>query len=181
MYNYPSLTRFQQHVDLKDYRPPTRKEYVRNLRKLAEHFQRDPAELMENQLREYFLFLRQHKGYKHSAMKSAKFALRCFYLECLQHNTWTVFNEVRIAEPDLMPVVLSRSEVQALLTATTEPRFGTCLRLMYHCGLRVGETVSIRVRDIHGRENPPRLHIRNGKGGKYGKVVVMQRCSSNAL
>lgn len=37
---------------------------------------------------------------------------------------------------------------------------------MYHCGLRVGETVRIQLADIHGRENPPRLHIRNGKGGK---------------
>jgi site-specific recombinase XerD len=37
---------------------------------------------------------------------------------------------------------------------------------MYHCGLRVGETVAIEIKDIHGRERPPRLHIRNGKGGK---------------
>src|SRR4051812_33402697 len=113
-YNYPSLTQFRQHVDLKDYRPPTRKEYVRNLRKLAEHFQGDPAGLTENQPREYFLFLRQHKHYKHSAMKAAKFALRCFYLECLKLTAWTVFNEVRIAEPEVLPVVLSRAEVQAL-------------------------------------------------------------------
>ena len=166
MINYPSITQFQQHVDLKDYRPPTRKEYVRNLRKLAEHFQCDPATLSENQLRQYFLFLRQGKQYKHSAMKAAKFALRSFYLECLKLTTWTVFNELRIAEPDVLPVVLSRAEVQSLLAALTEPRFRACLRLMYHCGLRVGETVSIRVRDIHGRETPPRLHIRNGKGGK---------------
>jgi site-specific recombinase XerD len=37
---------------------------------------------------------------------------------------------------------------------------------MYHCGLRVGETVRIEIKDIHGREKPPRLHIRCGKGGK---------------
>jgi integrase len=43
---------------------------------------------------------------------------------------------------------------------------------MYHCGLRVGETLSIQVRDIHGRENPPRLHIRNGKGGKDRYVPI---------
>ena len=60
--NYPSLTKFQQHVDLKDYRPPTRKEYVRNLRKLAEHFQGDPEALTENPLRDYFLVLRQTKA-----------------------------------------------------------------------------------------------------------------------
>jgi integrase/recombinase XerD len=172
MYNYPSITQFQQHVDLKDYRLPTRKEYVRNLRKLAEHFQCDPAQLSENQLREYFLFLRQHKRYKHSAMKAAKFALRSFYLECLKLTTWTVFNEIRIAEPDVLPVVLSRTEVQALLAALTEARFRTCLRLIYHCGLRVGEAVAIRVRDVHGRETPPRLHIRNGKGGKDRYVPI---------
>jgi site-specific recombinase XerD len=43
---------------------------------------------------------------------------------------------------------------------------------MYHCGLRVGETVTIQVPDIHGRETPPRLHIRNGKGGKDRYVPI---------
>jgi site-specific recombinase XerD len=171
-YNHASITQFQQHVELKDYRPPTKKEYVRNVRKLAEHFQCDPATLTENQLREYFLFLRQHKHYKHSPMKAAKFALRCFYQECLKVQGWTVFAELRIAEPEVLPIVLSRPEVQAVLGALREARFRTCLRLMYHCGLRVGETVGIEIRDIHGKETPPRLHIRNGKGGKDRYVPV---------
>ena len=105
-------------------------------------------------------------------MKAAKFALRAFYLECRKLTSWTVFNELRIAEPDVLPVVLSRSEVQALLGALTESRFRTCLRLMYHCGLRVGEAVSVRVCEVHGRENPPRLHVRNGKGGKDRYVPI---------
>ena len=60
-------------------------------------------------------------------MKAAKFSLRCFYLDCLQVQGWTVFQEVRIAEPQVLPIVLARSEVQALLAALTEPRFRTCL------------------------------------------------------
>jgi site-specific recombinase XerD len=170
--NYPSITQFQQHLQLKDYRPPTRKEYLRNLCKLAEHFQCDPATLTENQLREYFLFLRQHKHYKHSPMKAAKFALGCFYFECVKVSGWTVFKELRIAEPEVLPIVLSRGEVQSLLGAIREARFSTCLRLMYHCGLRVGEAVGIQVPDIRGRETPPRLHIRNGKGGKDRYVPI---------
>ena len=158
-YHYPSITQFQHFVELKDYRPPTKKEYVRNVGKLAEHFQCDPATLSENQLREYFLFLRQHKHYKHSPMKAAKFALLSFYLDCVQVTGWTVFQELRIAEPEVLPIVLARAEVQAVLGAVREPRFRACLRLMYHCGLRVGETVAIEVTDIHGPETPPRLHI----------------------
>ena len=33
--NYPSIAKFQQLVELKDYRPPTKKEYVRYVRKLS--------------------------------------------------------------------------------------------------------------------------------------------------
>lgn len=164
--NYPSISQFQQLVELKDYRPATKKEYVRYIRKLAEHYQCDPATLTENQLRQYFLFLRQHKHYKRAAMKAAKFSLRCFFVEGVKVQGWSVFNEIRIAEPQVLPVVLSRSEVQSLLQCIIEPRFRTVLALMYHCGLRVGEAVRIEVRDIHGRGTPPRLHVRNGKGGK---------------
>jgi transposase len=38
MINYPSIAKFQQFVELKDFRPPTKKEYVRYVRKRAEHF-----------------------------------------------------------------------------------------------------------------------------------------------
>ena len=170
--NYPSITQFQQLVELKDYRPPTKKEYVRYVRKLAEHFQCDPATLSENQIREYFLFLRQHKHYKASPMKAAKYSLLAFFLDCVKVQGWTVFKEVRISQPEVLPLVLSRIEVQALLHAITEPRFRTVVSLMYHCGLRVGEAVAIQPRDIRGRENPPRLHIRNGKGGKDRFVPI---------
>lgn len=164
--NYPSITQFEQHVELKDFRKPTKKEYVRYVRKLAEHFQCDPATLTEDQLRQYFLFLRQHKRYKAATMKGAKYSLLCFFVEHLKQKQWSVFKELRVAKPLVLPTVLSRQEVQRLLCAVREPRFRTCLTLMYHCGLRVGEAVRIEVKDIHGRENPPRLHVKNGKGGK---------------
>jgi len=170
--NYPSIVLFKQFVELKDLRPPTKKEYVRNVRKLAEHVQCDPGTLTEDRVREYFLFLRQHKHYKSSPMKLAKYSLLSFFVSCLKVSGWTVFRELRIAQPEVLPVVLARTEVQQVLQAVQEPRFRTCLGLMYHCGLRVGETVRIEIRDIHGRENPPRLHIRNGKGGKDRFVPI---------
>ena len=170
--NYSSISQFQQLVELKDYRKPTKKEYVRYVRKLAEHFQCDPATLTEDQVRQYFLFLREHKHYSRSPMKMAKYALLCFYTECVKVTGWTVFREVRIAEPQVLPVVLARAEVKRLLAAVREPRFRACLGLMYHCGLRVGEAVRIQVQDILGRENPPRLLVRHGKGDKQRYVPL---------
>jgi integrase len=43
---------------------------------------------------------------------------------------------------------------------------------MYHCGLRVGEAVRVRVKDIMGRESPPRLLVSSGKGGKQRYVPI---------
>jgi integrase len=43
---------------------------------------------------------------------------------------------------------------------------------MYHCGLRVGEATRVRVKDIAGREQPPRLLVSSGKGGKQRYVPL---------
>ena len=165
---FPSLAKFSDFVQLKDYRPPTKKEYVRYVRKLAEHFQGDPATLGEDQLRAYFQFLRQHKKLGGSAMKLARCALRSFYREHLKVGAaWTVFQEVRIAPPQTLPLVLSRQQVAALLGAVREPRYRTALSLIYGAGLRVGEAVRIELRDLRDtRTAHPRLHVRCGKGGK---------------
>jgi site-specific recombinase XerD len=170
--SYPSITRFEQHVELKDYRPPTKDEYVRNIRRLANHFNCDPARLSEDRIRQYFLFLRQDRRSGNSTMKMVKYALRSFFVEHLKIKKWSVFDDLRISEPLVLPVVLSRAEVQTVLNAVKEPRFRVCLRLMYYCGLRVSEAVGLQIKDIHGRENPPRLHIRDGKGGKDRYVPI---------
>ena len=69
--DYPSITKFQQLVELKDFKPATRKEYVRYVRRLSDRFQCDPATLTEEQLRSYFLFLRQDKKFsrRHEARR----------------------------------------------------------------------------------------------------------------
>jgi len=163
----PSLAKFTAFVELKDFRGPTKKEYVRYLRKLGEHYQCDPATLSEDQLRAYFLFLRQVKQYGGSAMKLARCALRCFFRECLHREGWTVFEEVRVAPPQTLPLVLAREQVATLLGAVREPRYRTALTLIYHTGLRVGEAVRIELRDLRDTRTPhPRLHVRCGKGGK---------------
>jgi site-specific recombinase XerD len=168
LYTYPSISKFAQFVQLKDYRQPTKKEYVRYLLRFADHLQRDPATASEDDLRRYYLFLRQHKKFGPSAMKLAKCALRCFYREDLKLGLdWTVFEDLRIAPPQTLPLVLTRQEVAAVLGAVREPRLRSVLAFIYHTGLRVGEAVRVEVRDLKDTHSDhPRLHVRCGKGGK---------------
>src|SRR5258705_1630120 len=164
---FPSLAKFSDFVQLKDYRQPTKDEYVRYVRKLGEHYACDPATLTEDQLRAYYLFLRQQKKFGGSAMKLARCALRAFFRDCLHVPGWTVFEEVRIAPPQSLPLVLSREEVATLLGAVQQPRYRTALTLIYHTGLGVGEAVQSVMPDLRATHTPhPRVPGGGGKGGK---------------
>src|SRR5438045_6079526 len=132
---YPSITQDQRLVELHDYRPATKYEYVLQARQLAQHYKCDPATLSENHLREYFVFLRQEKEWQGSAMTQARVALRSFFRENLKAGRdWTVFEDLRIARPETLPLVLTREEVALVLRTLHERRFKICLRLIYHCG-----------------------------------------------
>ena len=50
-----------------------------------------------------------------------------------------------------MPVVLSTDEVRAILGQVRKPRFRACLRLIYACGLRLGEACRLAPTDIDSR------------------------------
>jgi integrase/recombinase XerD len=171
--DYPSIAKFQQLVELKDFKPPTKKEYVRYVRRLVDHVHCDPATVTEDQLRQYFLFLRQHKQFSGSAMSIAKAAFQLFFREHLGHSDWKVFSELVIRRGAPLPLVLSREDVHRVLGCLREDRFRVCLRLIYHCGLRVGEAVKIQVTDVEADQL--RLRIREGKGGKDRYVPITQR------
>jgi integrase/recombinase XerD len=180
--NVPSIATFAAFVQLKDYRLPTKKEYVRYIRRLGDHYQCDPATLTEDQVRAYYLELRQVRKFGGSAMKVAKCALRCFYREHLKLGlTWTVFEELRIAPPQTLPLVLPREAVATLLKAVELPRYRNVLGLIYHAGLRVGEAVRIELRDLRDTHSEhPRLHVRCGKGGK-DRFVLFGKSFATAL
>lgn len=171
--DYPSVQKFVELVELKDFKPPTKKEYVRSVRRLSDHFACDPATLSEDLLRHYFLFLRQEKKLSGSGMSIVKAACQLFFRQHLGHADWKVFSELVIRRGQPLPLVLSREEVHRVLGSLREERFRVCLRLIYHCGLRVGEAVKIKVTDIDAPQL--RLHIRQGKGGKDRAVPLTAR------
>jgi len=140
------------------------------VRLLGEHYSADPATLSEKQVRDYLVFLIRDKGLRPASIRQARAALRLFYEMIARVEKWTVFDEVRTKDSRPLPKVLSRSEVAAVLGALRVQRFRMVLRLIYACGLRLGEAVALEVRDIDGKEG--RLLVRDGKGGKQRYVPL---------
>ena len=169
--DYPSIQQFRSFVELRDYAPATKEEYVRYVRVAARHLGSDPATATEAQLRDFFLHVRQSGRYGPVSLNSLKCSLRLFFRDHLKvADGWRVFADLRIQRGESLPVVLSQEEVARLLGSLREPRFRACLTLIYHCGLRVGEAVALEVRDIESARGV--LRIRAGKGRKDRCVPI---------
>lgn len=78
-----------------------------------------------------------------------------------------------------LPNVLSKEEVKAILDTPTNIKHKAMLSLIYACGLRCGEILSLKPNDIDSKRNI--LHVKNAKGQKdrivplSEKIIVLLR------
>lgn len=75
--------------------------------------------------------------------------------------------------PKTLPVVLSRNEVNELLTCTKNLKQRTFLTTLYATGMRFSEAANLRLVDIDSQRM--QIHIRHCKGGKDRQVPLSPR------
>lgn len=144
--------------------------YYRQMRLLHEHFGSDPVDLSEDHLREFFLYVKLEKQWFPKTIRQFRAAAQMFYTHMLGNAEWKVFSQVHTKDHDVLPAVLTREEVQRLLTHIRLRRYRTPLKLIYCCGLRLSECLELTIHDIKGREN--KLIIPKGKGS-HGRVIPL--------
>jgi site-specific recombinase XerD len=163
-----SVLRFAETMRLRSLAATTQAEYLRMVRKLAARHGGDPATLDEGQVRAHLLHLKDAHHYAPSSMRTAVAAMRAYYGGHLGRD-WKLFDLVRSPSAQTLPTVLTRAEVARLFAVVREPRFRTLFRLIYACGLRIGEAVNLEVRDLR---EPGRVHLRGTKGNKERYVPL---------
>lgn len=167
---YPSMRRFAELLNLRHDANRTRHAYYRDMRLIHEHFGCDPEALAETHLRDYLLHVRNRKNWKPKTIRQTVASAKIFYLELFGRENWKVFSQIKTKDHDELPVVLSRAEVRALLAHVRLRRYRTPLKLIYCCGLRLSECLSLCVHDIRGAEN--KLWVRGGKGQRDRMVPL---------
>ena len=71
--------RMIEDLQLRGMSERTQEMYVRAVRQLAEYFNKSPARIMEEELRDYFLYLKNVKKYSRSASTIALCGIKFFY------------------------------------------------------------------------------------------------------
>lgn len=85
----------------------------------------------------------------------------------------------RPKQPRILPHVLPKEEVKAILQAHQNIKHRAMLSLIYACGLRRGELLNLKITDIDSKRQM--LHVHQGKGAKdrvvpiNGKILELLR------
>jgi len=146
--------------------------YVRAVRQLAEHYHKSPERITEEELRDYFLYVKNVKHYSRSASTIALCGIKFFYEHTLK-RAWTTLTFVRAPREQKLPVILSVEEVHTILAHLKLLRYRACLTTIYSCGLRLQEGTHLQVPDIDSARLL--VHVRCGKGAKDRYVLLPQR------
>jgi len=150
----------------------TEEAYVRAVRQLSEHYHKSPDQITEEELRQYFLFIKNVKQYARGTSTVAICGIK-FFFERTLNRQWTTLGLVRATPEKKLPVILSQEEVRQILGRIQLPRYRVCLATIYSCGLRLQEGTHLQVADIDSARMM--IHVRHGKGAKDRYVPLPER------
>jgi len=162
-----------EDMQLHGFAERTQEAYLLAVRQLAKHYRKSPDQIEEEELRQYFLFLKNERHASRSTCTLALCGIKFFYERTLGRE-WKTFEFVRPAKEKKLPVVLSVSEVGRVLGWVHRQPYRVCLTVIYACGLRLLEGVHLEVNEIDGERKL--IHIHAGKGGKDRYVPLPETC-----
>ena len=163
--------RMLEDLQLRGVSTNTQEAYLRSVRRLAEHYGKSPDRIGEEELRRYFLHLKNERGISASSFQVALSGIKFFYHFTLK-RVWPILDLVRPAREKKLPVVLTVEEVYQILSAIRRRHYRVCLTTIYSCGLRLREGTHLQVRDIDSARMM--VHVRSGKGAKDRYVPLPQ-------
>jgi len=128
-------------------------------------------------VREYLGYLAVRREVTAGTQSQALNALVFLFNQVLKRPIGEIGEFPRAKRPQRIPTVLSREEVRALL-GKLEGTAALVARILYGSGLRLGEGIGLRVKDIDLEHR--QLLVRNGKGAK-DRVTVLADGAVDAL
>lgn len=168
----PLRQRMIDDMQLRGLSNKTQEAYLCAIRQLAEHYHKSPEDISEEELRQYFLYLKNVRQLSRSTCTQILCAIKFLFQHTLKKD-WKIFDLVRPPKEKKLPVVLSQEEVRRVLGCLRSFRHYVCLSTVYSCGLRLSEATSMQIADLDS--DRMLIHIHQGKGNKDRYVPLPER------
>ena len=151
--------------DTGDHRSAVRKGNA----ELADYCKRSPDRITEDQLRAYFLYLKNQRGFVSGSLRVAYSGIQCFYTRTCQRD-WKTLAQMRIKDVKSLPEVLTIEQVHQIIDHGKTLRMRVYYWTIYSLGLRMNEGLNLQVGDIDAKRMM--VHIHRGKGAKDRSIPL---------
>ena len=159
-----SFTRLDEEIQIRHYSPKTLKTYRHWLKRFQAFTRSKPPELLSAvDVKEFLTWLAVKKQVAASTQNQAFNALLFFYRHVLEKEFVKLDGVVRAKRKEYIPVVLSREEIDEIVSHLAPP-VDLVVKLLYGCGLRLFECPNLRVQCLNF--DAGKITIHDGKKEK---------------
>jgi len=155
------LEKIEIELKVKNYSIKTVKGYLRCLKEYFAFRKKNLWQLDVANIKS-FLLKKQEKGYSPQTINLYLNAIKFFYKKIIK--TPKKINLQFSKRSKKLPVVLSRKEILEIISTIKNSKHKLLISIAYGAGLRVSETISLKVKDV--QLEGLTLHIKEAKGQK---------------
>ncbi len=166
----------EELLRLRNYSSKTIKSYLFYIKDFL-FFAKQNKILNKNEAVKCFLLNRQDKGNAPQTINLALNAIKFFYREVIKSPEKI---DLKFAKRNKrLPIVLSRKEIDNIISQIKNSKHKLMVSLGYAAGLRVSEIVSLRIKDIDLDELT--IHIKLAKGNKDRITIFPEKLKNDIM
>lgn len=159
----PLYSRMAEDLHLGGMSQRTHDGYLRAVRQLADYCQTAPDRITENQLRRFFLHLKNEKKFAYGSLRVAFSGIKFFYTRTCRRD-WQTLAQMKLQNVTTLPEVITIKQVHQIIDACRTARMAVYFWTVYSLGLRMQEGLNLQVGDVDAERGL--VHVHRGKGAK---------------
>ena len=170
-FNGPLYERMSEDLHLGGMSKRTHEGYLRAMRQLADFCKCSPDRITEDQLRKFFLHLKNDKEFASGSLRVAFSGVKFFYTRTCRRE-WQTLAQMKIQNVKSLPEVLTIEQVHQIIDCCRTQRMAVFFWTVYSLGLRLEEALNLHVGDIDSKRMM--VHVHRGKGAKDRYIPLPQ-------
>lgn len=168
----PLRQKFIEDMHVRGLAPTTQRSYLHYVAEYARYFNRSPEQLDCDAIHHYLVHLTDDRKMSAESVNTCISALKHLYLNTLE-MPWTDEYFPRVRRPTRLPVVLSQEEVLLFFDHVAGLKNRAALMVCYGAGLRISETVALKVGSVDSKRML--IRVEQGKGQKDRYAMLSAR------
>jgi integron integrase len=164
------LDQMRMELRYRHYSIRTEKSYIGWIRRFIHfHQKRHPGDMGDHEVKQFINWLASTRNVAASTQNQALCAVLFLYKNVMKRDMKWIENITWAKRPKRLPVVFSAAEISRILLLLEGPH-RLIANIMYGSGLRLSESVSLRIQDLDFDYR--QVMVRNAKGGKDRPTIL---------